>query len=192
MRTGLRVVVVPFFFLGISGFAQVRGPGSEFQVTKITRNLISGPQLTYTGAQQYQANQRELWLEVEVEFSAAPQWSDELAVRYFVLLNGKVLTGEVTHINIPAGRDNRSVMYVPPRALERFGGGRVPTMAMVQNVAVQLVQQGTVKSEISLQRGPPNWFGALPQVPGLMLNKNETPFAPLYWDRYEQIRPISR
>ena len=32
----------------------------------------------------------------------------------------------------------------------------------------------------------------LPAVAGFTLNKNETPFAPLYWDRYEQIKPAGR
>jgi hypothetical protein len=31
----------------------------------------------------------------------------------------------------------------------------------------------------------------VPQVAGFLLNKNETPFAPLYWDRYEQIKPAA-
>jgi hypothetical protein len=58
----------------------------------------------------------------------------------------------------------------------------------VQNVAVQLMQQGALKSELSLNRAPPQWYAAIPQVGGLVLNKNETPFAPLYWDRYCQIK----
>jgi hypothetical protein len=28
----------------------------------------------------------------------------------------------------------------------------------------------------------------LPPITGFVLNKNETPFAPLYWDRYPQIK----
>jgi hypothetical protein len=50
------------------------------------------------------------------------------------------------------------------------------------------VQQGTIKSELSLTRARPQWYSAIPNVSGFMLNKNETPFAPLYWDRYEQIK----
>ena len=32
----------------------------------------------------------------------------------------------------------------------------------------------------------------IPQVAGFVLNKSETPFAPLYWDRYEQIKTPTR
>jgi hypothetical protein len=37
-------------------------------------------------------------------------------------------------------------------------------------------------------RAQPQWYANMSQVSGFVLNKNETPFAPLYWDRYEQIK----
>jgi hypothetical protein len=169
--------------------AQTRAPGPDFQITKIAPNFISSPQFTYSGAQQYQqTDQRDRWLEVEVTFSAAPEFTDELTIKYFILFNGKLLTGEVTHVNIPAARDNRSVMYVTPKTLQRLMLGRTVTNNAVQNVAVQLMQQGALKNELSLNRGPAQWYATMPQIGGLVLNKNETPFAPLYWDRYCQIK----
>ena len=170
-----------------AALAQAR-PGAELQVTKISRNLITAPQFTYTGAQQYQANQRDRWLEVEVEFSAAAEFTDELTFKYYILINGKLLTGDVTHTNIAGGRDIRSVMYVSPKTLARVMAGRPLAPNAIQNIAVQIVQQGAVKHELSAERAAPNWYATLPQVAGLVLNKNETPFAPLYWDRYEQIK----
>jgi hypothetical protein len=168
--------------------AQTRVPGPEFQISKIAPNFISSPEFTYAGAPQYQTDLRDKWLEVEVTFSAAPEFTDELSLKYFILVNGKLLTGEVTHVNIPAARENRSVMYVTPRTLQRLLLGRPLTNNTLQNVAVQLVQQGALKSELSLNRAPAQWYATIPQVGGLVLNKNETPFAPLYWDRYCQIK----
>ena len=162
-------------------------PGA-FQITKITKNLITAPQFNYSGAERHATNQRDRWLEVEVEFTAS-QFSDELTFKYYILFNGTLLTGDVTHVNIPAGRENRSVMYVPPRALERFANNRPITDNLFQNVAVQIVQAGAVKAEASLARAQPQWFATLQAAPsGFVLNKNQTPFAPLYWDRYEQIK----
>jgi hypothetical protein len=160
----------------------------DFQLLKINTNFISSPQFTYTGAEQFQADQRERWLEVEVTFACAPEFTDELTLKYFILFNGKLLTGEVTHVNIPAGRDNRSVMYVTPKTLQRLMLGRTITNNALQNTAVQLMHQGALKDEISAQRAAPQWYATLPQVSGLVLNKNETPFMPLYWDRYCQIK----
>jgi hypothetical protein len=184
MRRKLRVLLFAFFLLA---HGQVHG-GTDFQITKITKNLITAPQLAYTGAEQYRTNQRELWLEVETTFASTPLFTDELTFKYFILLSGKVLTGEVTHVNIPAGRDNRSVMYVPPHGLARLMNNQVLTVSAVQNVAVQIVQDGAVKAESSLTTAPANWFAAPPRISGFLLNKNETPFAALYWDRYEQIK----
>jgi hypothetical protein len=160
----------------------------DFQLQKIATNFISSPQFTYTGAEQYQADQRERWLEVEVTFASAPEFTDELTLKCFILFNGKLLTGEVTHVNIAAARDNRSVMYVTPKTLQRLMLGRTITNAALQNVAVQLMQQGALKDELSLNRAAPQWYATLSHVAGLVLNKNETPFAPLYWDRYCQIK----
>ena len=174
------------------GLLALQAQTRDFALTKVTKNLISTPQFTYSGAQQYQANQRERWLEVETTFAAGPPYTDELTFKYFILINGKLLTGEVTLTNIAAGRELRSVMYVPPHVLTRFNAGRPVTANTVQNIAVQIVQQGAVKDETSLVRAAPQWFAAMPQVAGFVLNKNETPFAPLYWDRYEQIKAPTR
>jgi len=184
MRRNFHLLLLAFLSVA---HGQVRG-GSDFQILKITKNLITAPQFPYTGAQQYRSNQRELWLEVETTFASTPLFTDELTFKYFILLSGKVLSGEVTHVNIPAGRDNRSVMYVPPRGLARLMNNQVVTVAAVQNVAVQILQDGTVKAQSSLPSASANWFVALPRISGFLLNKNETPFAALYWDRYEQIK----
>ena len=166
--------------------AQTRNP--DFQLVKITRNLISSPEFNYSGAETFHANARNRWLEVEVEFSAVPAFTEELTLKYYVALNGRLLTGEVTQVHVLAGKELHSVMYVSPRALAYLMGNRPLTANSVENIAVQILQQGAVKDELSLARGRPQWFAAAPQVSGFLLNKNETPFAPLYWDRYEQIK----
>ena len=182
MKSTLIATVV--FCVQLSAFGQAR----DFQLLRIHSNFISSPQFTYTGAEQYGTDQRQRWLEIEVQLAAAPEFSDELTLKYFVLFNGRLLTGEVTHVNIAAGQDNRSVMYVTPRSLQRLMLGRPMTNTALQNVAVQVVQQGAVKDEISLVRAAPQWYVGLPQIAGLMLNKNQTPFAALFWDRYLEIK----
>ena len=83
-------------FVSLTGHGQVRAPGGrEFQITKITRNVIPTPDY---GIGQYRGGTNDRWLEVEVEFNAAPEWIDELTLKYYILFNGRLLTGEVTHI----------------------------------------------------------------------------------------------
>ena len=90
---------------------QVRAAaGREFQITKISKDFIPSPDY---GIGRYRPAANERWLEVQVEFNAALEWTDELTLKYYILFNGRLLTGEVTHTNIPGGL-NRSVMYVLP------------------------------------------------------------------------------
>jgi hypothetical protein len=50
---------------------------------------------------------------------------------------------------------------------------------------VEVSKQGQVLDKASFKPGaPPN----LPHLTGLLLNKDETPFGPLFYDRYEAIK----
>lgn len=185
MTRNICFLILGFALVPLTCRAQIRATGGrEFQITKITKNVVPTPDY---GLGQYRGGSNDRWLEVEVEFNAAPEWTDELSLKYYILFNGRLLTGEVTHVNIPGGL-NRSVMYVIPVAVVRFAGNRPILPSAFQNIAVQVIQGGTVKDESSLVRAPGQWFAALSPVSGFVLNKNETPFAPLYWDRYAQIK----
>lgn len=182
-----KIALTILYLVAVSSIsAQTRG--ADFQLTRITRNLIATPEYNYSGAGAFRPSTRDRWLEVEVEFSATPEFTEELTFKYYILLSGQLLTGEVTHVHILPGRELRSVIYISPHALAHFLGSRSVTANVVDNIAVQILQQGAVKDEISLNRTRPQWFAALAPVSGFTLNKNETPFAPLYWDRYEQIK----
>src|ERR1043166_264967 len=189
----------PKFALLCAGLFAIASPATmaqrlvrDFQITKINREFVTTPVLAYAGGEAAPRGQGGRWLQVETEFALASAFTDELTVRYYILFNGNMFTGEVTHVNVPGGRERRSVIYMPPHVLERYGGNRPLTLNSVPNVAVQIVQQGGGKDELSLARAPPQWYAAVTPISGLLLNKNETPFAPLYWDRYEQIKMPGR
>ncbi|MFN2541925.1 MAG: Amuc_1102 family pilus-like protein [Chthoniobacterales bacterium] len=192
MKTKSRLFFALMFLLlpGVAT-AQVRLV-KAFQITKISRDFVTTPVLAYAGGEAAPKGQPGRWLQVEVEFAAAPAFTDQVTVKYYVLFNGNLFTGEVTHVNVPAGRERRSVIYMPPHVLERYAGNRPLNPNTVQNVAVQIVQDGDVRDELSVARAVAQWYGALSPISGLLLNKNETPFAPLYWDRYEQIKTSGR
>jgi hypothetical protein len=178
-------------FCALSATLSAQNRASEIQLSKISRDLITTPQFSYSGAEQ-QRDTHDRWLKIDVQFSAVPEFTDEVTFKYYILIGGKLLTGEVTHVNVLAGRELFSCMYVPPHALAYVLGNRPPNANSVENIAVQVVQKGEVKDELSLARARAQWFASLPAVPGFVLNKNETPFAPLFWGRYEQIKPIVR
>jgi hypothetical protein len=170
--------------LALPAFSQVAlGPGSV-KISKIQPSVSKTPEYQITGGQNKRSKLGE-WLEVEVEFETRPEEIEELTFRYTIYVERKLLDGEVTHVSIPKGRDHFSVVYVSPRSLERLTGGKPLTPASIENVWVEVSRQGQVLDRSSFKPGAvPN----LPHIPGMVLNKNETPFAPLYFDRYEAIK----
>ncbi len=184
-------IALTILFCALAGSVSAQNRQSDFQITKITKDLITTPQFSYSGAEQ-QRDTHERWLRVDVQFSSFADFTDELTFKYFIAMNGKVLTGEVTHVNVLAGKEHFSVMYVPPHALSYVLLNRPPNTNSVENIAVQLLQKGEVKDELSLNRARADWYTALPALPGFVLNKKETPFAPLFWDHYEQVKPAGR
>ena len=182
-------IALTILFFALAGSLSAQNRVSEIQLSKISRDLITAPNYSYSGAEQLRES-HDRWLKIEVQFSALPEFTDEVTFKYFILIGGKLLTGEVTHVNVLAGRELFSSMYVSPQALAYVLNKRPPNVNSVENVAVQVVQKGEVKDELSMGRAKPQWFASLPAVAGFVLNKNETPFAPLFWGHYEQIKPI--
>ena len=174
----------------LAGTLSAKNRASDFQIKKIDRELITPPQYNYSGAENLHES-RDRWLKIDVQFAAFLEYTPEVTFKYYILIGGKLLGGEVTHVNVLAGKELYSSIYVPPNALTYVLGNRSPTTSAVENVAVQIVEKGEVKDELSLNRARSQWFAALPVVAGLVVNKNETPYAPLFWDHYEQIKPAA-
>jgi hypothetical protein len=129
------------------------------------------------------------WLEVEVEFASAVP-AREATFHYNILIANTLLVGDVTHVNILPGQSLFSVMYVAPRALQSVLRGQPLTQSTVQNIDVQILRPG-VGAPLSdkMLRAGPAFYNTMQQVTGMVLNKNQTPFAFLWWDRYEPIKP---
>lgn len=166
------------------------GQRADYAISKISPAVDLTPQISFNFGPQHPPGQALQWLEVEVRFESNVPWTDELTVKYYILLADNCLTGEVTHVDIPKGRDLYSVMYISPRTISRILNGRPLSSLDIQDVGVQLVSKGQVLVTKSYKTadGDQQWWQNLQQVTGKVLNKNETPFAPLIWDRYEQIK----
>ncbi len=176
--------IVAVFGLSLTASAQVPvGPGSV-KLGKVQPAIIKTPEFQITGGQNKRYKLGD-WLEVEVEFETKPEDVDELTFKYTILFEKKLLDGEVTHVSIPKGRDHYSVMYVAPRTLDRLTGGKAITPGSIENIWIEVSRQGQVLDKASFRPG------AVPNVPhltGYVMNKSETPFAALYFDRYEAIK----
>jgi len=183
--------------------AEAQQANTDFKITKITPDMVTTPDYNFSfGPKGKKVSKNKDFLEVEVSFDwqprqKKPEFLDEVTINYYILLNNKsrenpqgtLLTGSVTHVAIPQAKGLNSVMYVSPRTLERFFEGRTPNSASsgVVDVGVTITQQGQLVAESSW-KGKGQWWSTLQQVSGYVLNKNETPFAPLAWDYYEAIK----
>jgi hypothetical protein len=186
-----------------SAAALAQTTSGEFAIVKITPDLVTTPEYNVNfGPKNKRITKNKDFLEVEVTFDWQPKdrdakFLDEITINYFILLNnesrenkgGTLLTGSVTHVAIPNAKALNSVMYVSPRTLERFFDGKVPTSASsaIKDIGVTITKQGQLVAEGSW-KGRGQWWSSLQQVTGYVLNKNETPFAPLVWDYYEAIK----
>lgn len=172
------------FALAFPASAQVPVRPTDVKLEKPAPQVVKTPEIQFQGGSQKRSTPGN-WLEVEVPYSTVPEMIDELTFTYKIVINKKLLVGEVTHVNIPKGREHFSVMYVSPGSLTMVMGGKALSAGAIEGVWVEISKQGQVLGTESTTKGPvPN----LPQVAGAVLKKPETPFAPLYWDRYEAMK----
>ncbi len=142
-----------------------------------------------------------VWLEFESDFDSADEFP-ELVFKYGILLKTaqglKLLQGEVTHVDVARGKDRHSVVYIGPKALNRLSDGKPFAMA---NVMAQMVTVSAQGEPIVVQFKSSHGItyeqfakeeDKLEKVTDVFLNKGQTPFAPLFWDYYEAVKPSSR
>ena len=177
---------------GAQAQVPVQVTARNIKIDKIMPAVVGTPEFTIANTPP-KRSQLQKWLEIEVEFEILGVESvDELTFKFDVLINGKLYPGDITHVNIPKGRERYTVMYISPRNLDRITGGKPLTAAMIENVWVTISKQGQALALSSLKdkntRAVPN----LPQFPGLLTPKSETPFSVLWSDRYEAVKLPTR
>ena len=173
------------------------GPGAsngQFVIKTISVSTPKTPEFSTVGGET-QAKRYTLgvWLEVEVEFSATAP-TPEVAFHFDFAINGKLLTGDQTVQDVQPGQSLFTSVYVAPRTLTTLLKGQPVTVNTVQNARVQILRPGVAAPlAVKFQKeGGGNFFAQAQQIPGFVLSKSQTPFANLWWDRYETVKPASR
>jgi len=177
---------------------------TEFRIQKVEPTFVESPNYSGPRFDKRGGPKAGSWLEVEVTFEwqpklKEPKYTEELTANFYILLTnasqqfpkGALLVGSVNLMSIPQGKDLHTVMYVSPRTMERMFDGKLPATVQgaVKDVGVTLSKQGQVVASTSWKSTSGEWWPTFQQTPGFVLNKNETPFAPLAWDYYEAIKP---
>lgn len=136
------------------------------------------------------------WIEITTEYEIQKDWMDDLEMTYHILLKGGkdktlkepyvLLQGTVGYIHIEKKRELKSIMYIHPSVLTRFGD--------VDSIAVEVKQSGRP----SITEGMGNWqqwqkwVQQLTARGGLVLTPEQTPFGPMVQGECEMTRPTAR
>jgi len=183
----------------------------EFSIKKIESAFFETPQIsagTYR-KQQPGAARPVPWLEVDVNFERdevskdAARFSDDLTVNFYILLNNAalnqdkqptLLTGTTTISDVPYGKGMHVAAFVSPQSIARYFDGKAPATAQqaVVDVGVTISNATGVvaifssKSTEVAKQGKGWWESesGMTKVSGRVLEKSQTPFAPLAWDYY--------
>jgi hypothetical protein len=170
--------------LGVSAHAQIPIGPNSIKLGRLAVAAVNTPEFQITGG----ANKRyetKKWIEIEISYDVLAEEIDELNFKFTAQIEGKLLDGDVTYVNITKGKEKFAVVYISPKSIDKLTKGKPLTGASIGNVWVEVNRQGQVLGKESKEKGvPPNAV----HVAGMILNKSLTPFAPLYYDRYEEIK----
>ena len=141
------------------------------------------------------------WLEVEakvkLEVAPAPKvpFVDQITVKWFVAVEnpeGKgflLLTKDVNHVNVPTDEEFYVSVYLSPTTIKRLTGSDRAGKSSVDRVGLEILWNGVKVGQVS-SKGEDGWWNS----PNLsrsdkypLLNKNETVYKFLWWDRYAEI-----
>ncbi len=188
--------------------AQFTPANSPVQITDIKPSLEKSPDFNIgVGPQRKAASQDWLWVEVTFAYKGTGRppvsgQADEITFNYYILLKNAsaknrvntLLTGAITHTGVIPGSDlHHSVALVSPQTLKSFFDGKTPAAiaSTVLAIGVTATIQGQLAAEVSTGAGKnkPSWWQTMPQgPPGLVLSKDQTPFAPLFYDYFEAVK----
>ncbi len=134
------------------------------------------------------------WLKVEFHYGVTPLKADYVdSVEFKVWIEGRdllapdapgeeglavALTGSVTYVNIPKGRDAYGVFYVHPSTLGRYSGKQgVSDFERKFNVHVDALVNGRVVDNIDKNKEKDAaWYQPLKALPGFVYRQNQSPF----------------
>lgn len=166
-------------------------PGAEFAIKKVDVQNPVSPDFNQGASVRWTPQK---WVKMEVTFDALPDFTDELTFTYYALTtDNRLLVGRVEHVNIMKGHDLHSVMYITPKSIVKLLQRKTPTGELPLSQVTVTISKPGVAAPIAMGSlktgGHGEWWATLKQEPGYLVNKTETPFAPLFWDYYEDVKP---
>lgn len=186
--------------------------GDEFRIRKVDINEIQNPTAGNPSRPNVTSIERN-WIEILIEYEARPiheskvsalQYVPEVQFNFLMGLDdvskdkGKewydsysFLSGEVIALNVYDGSPHYAAIYIHPNVVKRFGGSSAFRSSQKAFALVEIVVDGKVKDIFSTDKkllDNMEWRTAISTTPGMMVNKNKTPWATSWWNTFEMIK----
>jgi len=208
MRSSLRkTLTLGFALAGAALFPGLVHAQGKAQVEPPVFDSIPSPEVNTGKAKPFKPKD---WLEIESKMRIPAQTAeqkqvgflDSVTVKWYIAIKNHegrgvwLLSKEIRHINVPVDEDIYSSVYLSPSTLKRVTGSDKAGKMAVERVGIEVLLNG---APIGVQstKGEPGWWNAsaasvsrTDKFP--LLNKNETPFKMLWWDRYAEIEEEKR
>ena len=131
---------------------------------------------------------------------------DNAVVSFYVLLNDPdaakktkvLLSKNISHVDIPIDEPTSFIVFLSPTSIKRLFGGESVKPSQILNMGYEVKYGGQVIFRWSQKPvdGASDWWNissrSIVKEDGKypLLNKNETPFALFWWDKYPSIKSI--
>ncbi len=198
-RSALAVFAASAAALSFSGTVHAQGKG---EISPPVFDNIPSPEVQTGKAKNFKPKD---WLEVEagikIPASNAEQkkagFIDQVTVKWYVAVKtpeGKgviKLSKTINHINVPVDEEVFSSVYLSPSALKRLTGSDRASKGAVEAVGLEVLVDGVKVAQAAVKQKEGWWnAGSLSDQSDKfpLLNKDETPFQMLWWDRYAEIQ----
>ena len=146
------------------------------------------------------------WLEIEVEVKVGrlkeePKdgYLDEFKVNWHVVVKGQDrknywIKKTVTHVNLSREDSVFVSIYLSPNTLRRITGKDRASKSDLEAIGGEIEYRGKMVGSFSHGEKDGWWTKTLKSVEVTqkfpLLNKTQTPFAPLWYDRYAEVKPV--
>ncbi|MGC6426804.1 MAG: Amuc_1102 family pilus-like protein [Akkermansiaceae bacterium] len=207
-RNSIQSLTLAFLVLGFAAslFAQempVRSKTKEVKASDPKFNELQSPDVNVGGAAK--KFRPKNWLEIEVELGVgkwnpklADGYVDNLTVKWWVVVKGQdrktyLMEKTVEHVNVPEDEEVVVSIYISPNTLKRITGKDSAGKGDIEAVGGEIQEGGEMLGFFNHGNKKGWWRQPLDSVERTgkfpLLNKDETPFKFLWYDRYAEIRP---
>lgn len=196
------MLATAFFSAGMADAQQAR-----VTVEKPTFDDLPSPEFSGGGKQRPFKPKDWLEMEAKIKVELAPEppskTCERLTVKWYVAVKNPnkagtffLLTKDVEHVNVPLNEEIYSSVYLSPASVKFLTGSEKGGKGSVELVGYEVLVNGQKQAE-ETNKGKTGWWNTSSDrisrteaVP--LLDKPETPFAHMWWDRYAEVKPANK